>query len=117
MHKILGYLLICIGLLLVFFSLVSMYKVFVDRQPAAPVVQLTDIQLQTQYGPMNIPMKNTNTIANLGLFALFMLFILSAGNKLAGLGISMLKNERIHDALLSLNDKDSVSTEDSFKKL
>lgn len=106
----------CTGVLLVFFSLVSMYKVFVDRQPAAPVVQLTDMNLNTQYGVMTVPMKNLNALANLGLFVVFMAFVLSAGAKLAGLGVNILKNERIHDALTALN-KTSVPDETSLKKL
>ena len=101
MHKILGYLFICIGVLLILFSLLCMYKVFVDRQPVAPVVQLTDVNLNTQYGPLSMPMQNVNTLANLGLFALLMMFVLSAGSKLAGVGTNLLKNERIHEALSS----------------
>lgn len=104
MYKIFSYLLICVGILLVFFSLISMYKVFVDRQPVAPVVQLADMNLQTTYGPMIIPMQNINTLANLGVFVLLMVFVLSAGSKIAGLGASLLKNERIHDALLKRPD-------------
>ena len=117
MHKIFGYLLICLGVLCIFFSLLCMYKVFVDRQPTAPVVQLADMNLQTQYGVIAVPMQNINTIANLGLFALFMLFVLSAGGKLAGLGVNLLKNERIYEGLLALNDKSSAPTVDSLKKL
>ena len=116
MHKILSYLFICVGTLLIFFSLVSMYHVFVDRQPAAPVVQLTDMNLQTQYGIMTIPMQNLNTLANLGLFAVLMAFILSAGAKLANIGVKMLKNERIREALLELKITE-LPAEENLKKL
>ncbi len=116
MHKILSYLFICIGVLLIFFSLISMYKVFVDRQPAAPVVQLADMNLQTQYGPMMVPMQNLNTLANLGLFALFMAFVLSVGAKLAGLGAKMLKSERIREALLELKPTE-IPSEENLKNL
>ena len=117
MHKILGYLLICTGVLLIFFSLIGMYKVFVDRHQTAPVVQLSDMNLQTQYGIMIVPMQNLNTLANLGLFALFMMFVLSTGAKLAGIGTNMLKNERIHEALLMLNNKAAAPSENSLHKL
>jgi len=117
MHKILGYLLICVGVLCIFFSFISMYKVFVGRQPVAPVVQLSDLQLQTQYGILQIPMQNANTLMNLALFAVFMAFVLAAGGKLAGLGISWLKNERIHDALLELNTRGDVPDEQTLQKL
>lgn len=117
MHKIFGYLLICVGVLFIFFSLLCMYKVFVDRQPTAPVVQLADMNLQTQYGIIAVPMQNINTLANLGLFALFMLFVLSAGGKLAGLGVNLLKNERIYEGLLALQNKSNAPSAESLKKL
>lgn len=116
MNKILGYLLICAGLMLMFFSVMGMYKVFADRQPVAPVVQMADLQVRTQYGPMQIPMQSVNQIANLGLFALLMAFILSAGAKLAGVGSKILKAERIHDALLSIEAKNAPH-EQTLKKL
>ena len=117
MHKIFGYLLICVGVLFIFFSWLCMYKVFVDRHPTAPVVQFADMNLQTQYGLITVPMQNINTIANLGLFALFMLFVLSAGGKLAGLGVNLLKNERIYEGLLALQSKSNAPSAESLKKL
>ena len=117
MHKITGYALIFVGLMLMFFSLISMYKVFVDRRPAVPVVQLADMNLNTSYGIMQIPMQNLNTLANLGLFALFMLFVLSAGAKTAGIGCNLLKNERICEALLQLDEKTKLAAQDNVKKL
>lgn len=116
MRKILGYLLVCVGLLLIFFSLISMYKVFVDRQAVAPVVQLADLTLQTAYGPLTVPMQPINQLANLGLFALFMLFVLAAGGKVAQVGTNLLKNERIYEALLTLNTANAPS-ENTLKKL
>ncbi len=116
MNKIFGYLLICAGLMLMLFSVMGMYKVFADRQPAAPVVQMADLRINTQYGPMQIPMQGVNQIANLGLFAVLMMFILSAGAKLAGVGNAMLKTERIHDALLQIQAQNAPA-EQTLKKL
>lgn len=116
MNKIFGYLLICLGLMMMLFAVMSMYKVFVDRQPVAPVVQMADLRINTQYGEMQIPMQGTNQIANLGLFALLMVFVLSAGSKLAGVGNGMLKAERIHDALLQIESK-NVPSQEALKKL
>ncbi len=117
MHKITGFLFIFIGMLLIFFALIGMYKVFATRQPVPQVVQLTDMNVRTQYGTMQIPLQNVNTLANIGLFAILMMFVLSAGAKVAGVGCNLLKNERIHDALLQLNLKDSQPVENSLKKL
>ncbi len=116
MNKIFGYLLICAGLMMMLFSVMGMYKVFADRQPVAPVVQMADMCVNTQYGPMQIPMQGVNQIANLGLFALLMVFILSAGAKLAGVGNGLLKAERIHDALLQIENKNAPA-EKTLQKL
>ena len=64
---------------------------------------------------MNIPMQAANTLANMGLFAVFMLFVVSVGGKIASLGVQLLKNERIYEALLQLN-KENL-TQDTLKKL
>lgn len=117
MNKILGYLLICVGLLLMCFSLIGMYKVFVNRQAVPAVIQMTDMNVQTQYGYMGVPVTNLNTLANLGLFVLLMVFILSAGAKTAGIGCNLLKNERIHDALLQLSNTDKAPSSQSLGKL
>lgn len=115
MNKIFGYLLVCAGLLLIFFSLIGMYKVFVNGNAAAPIMQVADIQLNTAYGPVQIPMKSVSTAVNLGLFAILMIFVLSAGGKIAGIGNGLLKNERIYDALLE--NSSATKDENTLKKL
>ena len=115
MHKILSYLLLCTGLLIILFALNSMYKVFIGGAEVLAVAHFADLTIKTQAGPMNIPMQAANTLANMGLFAVFMLFVLSVGGKIASLGIQLLKNERIYEALLQLN-KENL-TQDVLKKL
>lgn len=116
MHKIMGYFCIFIGMLLIFFALIGMYKAFADHKPVAQVVQLTDMNIRTQYGNMQIPMQNVNALANIGLFALLMLFVLSAGAKVGTIGCNLLKNERIYEALLQLK-KENTPTMEELKKL
>ncbi len=115
MHKIFGYLFICAGLLLIFFSLIGMYKVFVNGNAVVPVIQLADLQLNTTYGLIQIPMKSISQVVNLGLFAIFMVFVLSAGSKIAGIGNGMLKNERIYEALLE--NAQATQEKETLKKL
>lgn len=112
MNKILGYLLICAGLGLIFFSLTGMYQVFINGGAVMPVMQFADMQINTQYGPMLLPMKNLSTLANLGLFAVQMLFILSAGSKVAQIGNGLVKTERLCETL-----KNSRTAEEELKKL
>ena len=106
MHKIGSYLLICVGILVILFALNGMYKVFIVRETVRALVQFSDLTLQTQYGPMKIPMDAANQIANLGVFALFMFFVMAVGGKLATIGVQLLKNERIYEALLQVKSSD-----------
>ena len=106
MHKILSYLLICVGLFIILFALHGMYRVFVGGGAVLSLVNFADLTVQTQFGPMMLPMKQASVIANLGLFALFMGFLVAAGGTLAQIGCQILKNERIYDALLQLKKED-----------
>ena len=115
MYKIFSYLLLCAGILIILFALNSMYHVFLQGQDVRMIVHFADLTVQTQAGPMNIPMEATNTLANMGLFALLMTFVMAVGGKIASLGVQILKNERIYDALAQLKKEDI--TQDTFKKL
>ena len=115
MHKILSYLLICVGLFIVLFALHGMYRVFIGGGAVLTLVNFADLTVQTQFGPLVLPMKQASVIANLGLFALFMGFLVAAGGKLAQIGCQILKNERIYEALLKLKPQDV--TVNTFKNI
>lgn len=115
MHKILSYLFICAGILIILFALNNMYQVFINGQTVREIAHFADLTVQTQVGPMNVPMDAANTMANMGLFAVLMLFIMSVGGKIASIGVQLLKNERIYDALIQLKKEDI--TKETFKQL
>ncbi len=114
MHKILSYLLLCCGILIILFALNSMYKVFITGGTVPVLVSFADLQLKTQYGLMSLPMAPVNTLANLMLFAVLMAFITTTGAKIAGIGCQLLKNERIYEALTALS---KAPAEETIKKL
>ncbi len=111
MHKILSYLLLCAGILIILFALNSMYNVFINGQTVREIVHFADMTIQTQVGPMNVPMGAANTLANMGLFAVLMTFVMAVGGKIASLGVQLLKNERIYDALMRLNKENLNATQ------
>ena len=115
MYKILSYLLICIGLLLILFALYAMYQVFINGGSVATLVNFNDLVLNTQAGPMQFPMRETNVIVNLGLFALFMSFLVLVGGKITSTGCQILKIERLREALLQIRPE--RLTEDQIKNL
>lgn len=102
MYKILSYLLICTGLFIIFFAVHGMYSVFIGGGSAPGIVNFADLAIQTQVGSMLLPMQQANLIINLGLFTLFMGFLVMVGSKVAGVGCQILKNERIYHALRQL---------------
>ena len=117
MHKILGYLLLCAGLFFIFFACVGMYKTFILKAPVAQVVKMSNVTAQTAQAQIQIPMDGVNQLANTALFAILMVFLAmvflaTAGGKVASAGINLLKVERIYDALseLDLNKKEDLET-------
>ena len=92
-----------------------MHAVFIGGKEVLSMVHFADLTVQTQAGPMSVPMTAANTLANMGLFTVFMMFVISVGGKIASLGVQLLKNERIYEALMQL--KKENLTQDGLKKL
>ncbi len=116
-HKIIGYFLIFIGLATLFFAFTGMYQTFVNRRPVVQVLQLKPIALNTQYGQVQVQSDVVNQILNLSLFALFMIFLVGLGSKVASIGNNLLKTERICETLQMLRKEDVLSDQDPIKKL
>lgn len=106
-----------VGLATLFFAFTGMYQTFVNRRPVVQVLQLKPIDLNTQYGQVQIQSEVVNQILNLSLFALFMIFLVGLGSKIAAVGNSLLKTERICETLQMLRKEDILSEEHQIKKL
>lgn len=116
-HKIIGYLLILVGLATLFFAFTGMYQTFVNRKPVVQVLQLKPIAIDTQYGQVQMQSDVVNQILNLSLFALFMIFLVGLGSKVASIGNNLLKTERICETLQMLRKEDVLAEPDQIKKL
>lgn len=116
-HKIIGYLLIFVGLATLFFAFTGMYQTFVNRRPVVQVLQLKPIAVNTQYGQVQIQAEEVNHILNLSLFAVFMIFLVSLGSKVAAVGNNMIKTERICETLQSLRKEDVAGAQEYIKRL
>lgn len=115
-HKITGYLLFTVGLIFIFFAVVSLSKVFIGGDAVVQLVQFSSLPIQTQYGTLQIPLKEIAPLLNLALFAAFMLCVMTAGGQLARIGVNLLKVERIYEALTQLPSKQAANPE-TLKKL
>lgn len=116
-HKILGYLLLLVGLTVMFAGFIGMYNTFVNRKPVLNVVNIQELQFKTQNGPVALPMNSLNGLLNISLFCVFMLFLATLGGKVALVGVNMLKVERIHDAILQLKKSDALDNQPDLDRL
>ena len=117
MHKILAYLLLFAGLVLLFVSFTGMYQTFVRKKPVVQVMQLRPLALNTQYGNVQLDAGAISQVLNLSLFALFMIFLASVGGKLIMAGNQLLKTERLCETLQLLRKEDILAHEDEIRKL
>ena len=116
-HKIIGYLLLLVGLSMLFFAFTGMYQTFVNRKPVAQVLQLKPLAMNTQYGTVEVQTEAINQIVNIGLFALFMMFLAALGGKIAAIGGNLLKTERLCETLQQLRRDEVLTQEERIKKL
>ncbi len=112
-----GYLLLFVGLAVLFFAFTGMYQTFVNKKPVVQVLNIQPLSVNTQYGTVQMNTAAVNQVLNLGLFSVFMIFLVGLGGKVAGVGNNLLKTERICETLQSLRAKDVLNNENEFKNL
>jgi hypothetical protein len=94
--KAVGYVLLLIGLGIIFFSIFSALSVFNGSKAPPQLLNIEKSSDPITVGGMQIPglefipTAYLNQSANLTFFMLFMFFLLSAGGRIASIGITML---------------------------
>ena len=106
-----------VGLATLFFAFTGMYQTFVNKKPVVQVLQLKPLSVNTQYGAVQIQPDAINQILNLTLFALFMIFLVGLGGKVAALGNQLLKTERLCETLQNLKREEILAQEERITKL
>lgn len=91
MNKILGYFLTAVGLMMLFFALIAMYKVFTGGAEPAALIANFSFNMNTSYGPVGIDGAAWVKIINLFFHSLFMFFVAAAGGRVANIGVNLLK--------------------------
>ena len=109
--KILGYFLLIIGLVLIGFSLISIYFVFTQKSSPTTIFHQSSIYINPrQFIPQDVPdqlneeklselapieilsQDTINTALNLAAHLIFMGFVSSVGFKLSSLGIQIIRS-------------------------
>ncbi|NJD53253.1 MAG: hypothetical protein FIB07_10335 [Candidatus Methanoperedens sp.] len=97
-----GYGLLILGLLFIFYSVYSMYNVFTGAEAAPSVIQMNSVKISLPTGPGTPPMdtelisgKESSIMTNMGLWFMLMTFVASAGGRIGGLGVKLVRDIKI----------------------
>ena len=100
--KGIGYGLLTLGILFIFYSVYSMYNVYTGAEAAPSVIQMNSVKLSMPTGSGTPPMdtelisgKESSDLTNLGLWFMLMSFIASAGGRIGGLGVKLVREIKI----------------------
>ncbi len=97
-----GHGLLILGLLFIFYSVYSMYNVFTGAEAAPSVIQMNSVKISLPTGPGTPPMdtelisgKESSILTNMGLWFMLMTFVASAGGRIGGLGVKLVREIKI----------------------
>ncbi|RLG60322.1 hypothetical protein DRN86_02860 [Candidatus Geothermarchaeota archaeon] len=101
--KMIGYALLATGIILIVFSIYSMYSVFTMASSPPPIFRMDDIKIQITppregQPPSEIvlvPGDQASNVVNMMLWGLLMFFISSAGAKIGGIGVKLIKEVKV----------------------
>ena len=97
-EKIIGYILLTLGVILLLFSIFEMVNVYYGYAPPPKLFDVGDISLPLGETGATVSLINgaqASKLPNLFFWFLLMGFVLLAGGKIASLGVSMLKDIRV----------------------
>jgi hypothetical protein len=98
------------GLALIFFATMAMFKVFIDKQAPVQLLTAGKMMVNTQQGPMEVDTSVMANTLNLVLHGLFMFFIVAVGGRVISAGTNLIKADTFAKAL-------KKATFDDIKKL
>ncbi len=97
-EKIIGYILLTLGVILLLFSIFEMINVYTGNASPPNLFNLSDISLPTGQGGTNVSViqgAQLSQLPNLFFWFILMGFVLFAGGKIASLGVSMIKDIKV----------------------
>jgi hypothetical protein len=94
--KIIGYILLALGIVLLFFSVYEMMDVYTGHSTPPQLISLSDISLSIQDGNATvIEGAQLSQLPNLLFWFILNGFILLAGGKIAQVGVNMVKEVKV----------------------
>lgn len=116
-ERIVGYVLLGIGLILIFFSIYEMITVFTGASPPPKLFNFSDIYFPAagEAEPkLMIAGEELNKLVAMAFWYLLMFFIMWAGGKIASLGINLIKEIKVEvkEPLKKTEEKEAEKTEE-----
>ena len=100
--KGIGYALLIAGLLFILYSVYSMYNVYSGAEAAPSVIQMNSVKFSLPTGPATPPVetellsgKESSKMTNMGLWFMLMTFVASAGGRIGGLGVKLVRDIKV----------------------
>ena len=100
--KLIGYVLLSLGLLMIFAALFMIYQILTGKSKPPKVFDVVapSIKLPTESSNVGsefkiIPDEVFNGVLNIGMYYLLMMFLASSGAKIAGIGVKMIKDIKV----------------------
>lgn len=108
--RIVGYLLLTIGVVVIFFAMFEMIFVFTGSNAPPKLFSFSDISIN---GTQVISGKDMNNGAGMLAWFLLMAFVMWAGGKTASLGVNLLREIKVEikGALKTVEEKEPAKTE------
>ncbi|MEM1574506.1 MAG: hypothetical protein QXF09_04260 [Nitrososphaerota archaeon] len=96
-EKLTGYILLAIGLILIFFSIFSVFSVFTGSSSAPSLIKMNDVKISIPgAGETTIFDGETlSSITNIFLWLILMIFIASGGSRIGNLGVKLLREIKV----------------------
>lgn len=108
--RIAGYVLLAIGVIVIFFAIFEMIFVFTGSNAPPKLFNFSDISIN---GTLLISGKNANTASDNLAWFILMAFIMWGGGKIASLGVNLLREIKVEikGALKTVEEKETAKTE------
>ena len=93
-EKIVGYILLAIGIAMIFFSVYEMVRVFTGASPPPNLFNFSDISIQMPEQAeetLLVSGEELNKLAAMVFWYMLMFFIMWSGGKIASLGVNMIR--------------------------
>jgi hypothetical protein len=97
-EKIVGYILLAIGIIMIFFSVYEMMRVFTGGSPPPNLFNFSDISIQMSEQAeetLLVSGEELNKLAAMAFWYMLMFFIMWSGGKIASLGVSMIREIKV----------------------